>query len=163
MVLCSGWLEPGPDSGFLQTVTGLCDSRLAQTYTVHKCHFTSSGVRQAAPGVCLPGWGYPGFKCGSIRTVSTDTLLSARLGAWSLRPHHSLDFAWAPPGEPRPPGEPSGFVAPRELVQNGCDEVMGGLESVTPDSLLPHASPCGVVGKIKRHLGPEGKRENIIL
>lgn len=48
-------------------------------------------------------------------------------------------------------------------MQKVSDEVMGDLEPVTPDSLRPHASPCRAIVKIKRHLGPEGKRENIIL
>lgn len=42
-------------------------------------------------------------------------------------------------------------------------EVLSDLESVTPDSLVLLCPPGLVVIEIKRHLGPEGKRESIII
>lgn len=37
---------------------------------------------------------------------------------------------------------------------------MGDLESITPDTPQPRVSPCRAIAKIKRHLGPEGKKEH---
>lgn len=87
-------------------------------------------------------------------------------GTQRLRPQHNLDFALALPRKSThntpPPEEPSGLLGQQRICAEVSDAVMGDLESVTPDTLLPCVSPGRAIAKIKRHLGPGGKKESII-